>query len=58
MQMVDFWDVAPCSLVDINRRFGGAWYCFLLQGDDRTTRGNIAGCRNGLQVLTLKDVML
>jgi hypothetical protein len=27
-----FWDVAPCSLVEINRRFVGV-YCLHLQGD-------------------------
>jgi hypothetical protein len=26
MKMVVFWDVTPCSLVDVNRRFRGA-YC-------------------------------
>jgi hypothetical protein len=29
--MAVFWDVAPCSLVDIDRRFGGA-YCLHHQG--------------------------
>jgi hypothetical protein len=24
--MAVFWDIAPCSLVDIDRRFGGAYY--------------------------------
>jgi hypothetical protein len=28
-----FWDVAPCSLVEIYRRFRGA-YCLYHQGDD------------------------
>jgi hypothetical protein len=28
-----FWDVAPCSLVEVYRRFRGA-YCFHHQGDD------------------------
>jgi hypothetical protein len=28
-----FWDAAPCSLVDINRRFRGA-YCLHRQADD------------------------
>jgi hypothetical protein len=31
MKMIVFWNVAPCNLVDIYRRFGGA-YC--LQGPD------------------------
>jgi hypothetical protein len=25
MKMTVFWDVAPCSLVEINRRFRGAY---------------------------------
>jgi hypothetical protein len=28
-----FWDVAPCSQVDVDRRFRGA-YCLHLQGDE------------------------
>jgi hypothetical protein len=32
MKMIFFWDVAPCSLVDIDRRFTGA-YCLHHQGD-------------------------
>jgi hypothetical protein len=32
MKMGIFLDVAPCSLVDTNRRFRGA-YCFHHQGD-------------------------
>jgi hypothetical protein len=32
MKMAVFWDVAPCSLVDIGRRFRGA-YCLHHQGD-------------------------
>jgi hypothetical protein len=28
MRMTDFWDVAPCSLVEIDRRLRGA-YCLL-----------------------------
>jgi hypothetical protein len=31
--MAVFWDVAPCSLVDIDRRFRGD-YCFHYQGDE------------------------
>jgi hypothetical protein len=31
MKMAVFWDVASCSLVDINRRFWGA-YCLRHQG--------------------------
>jgi hypothetical protein len=30
MKMAAFWDVAPCSLVKVYRRFGGAC-CFLCQ---------------------------
>jgi hypothetical protein len=29
----DFWDVAPCSLVEVYRRFRGAC-CLHYQGDD------------------------
>jgi hypothetical protein len=29
MKMTVFWDVAPCSLVEINRRFGDA-YCHII----------------------------
>jgi hypothetical protein len=28
-----FWDVAPCSHVEVGRRFGGA-YCLHHQGDE------------------------
>jgi hypothetical protein len=28
MKMTFFWDIAPCSLVEIHRRFGGA-YCII-----------------------------
>jgi hypothetical protein len=31
MKMAVFWDVAPCSLIDIDRRFRGA-YCHHHQG--------------------------
>jgi hypothetical protein len=33
MKMIVFWDVAPYSLVEVYRRFGGA-YCFHHQGDE------------------------
>jgi hypothetical protein len=29
MKMTDFWDVAPCSLVEICRRFRGPYYFFI-----------------------------
>jgi hypothetical protein len=32
-----FWDVAPCSQVDVDRRFRGAYY--LHHGDDRHDDG-------------------
>jgi hypothetical protein len=32
-QMAAFWNVASCVLVDIHRRFGGA-YCLHHQGDE------------------------
>jgi hypothetical protein len=28
MKMAVFWDVAPCSLVDTDRRFRGAYYLY------------------------------
>jgi hypothetical protein len=31
--MTVFWDVAPCSLVEIDRRFTGA-YCLHYEGDE------------------------
>jgi hypothetical protein len=34
MKMVIFWDVAACSLVDIDRRFRGA-YCLHHRPEDR-----------------------
>jgi hypothetical protein len=33
MKMTVFWDVAPCSVIEVYRRFGGA-YCFHYQGDE------------------------
>jgi hypothetical protein len=32
-KMAAYWDVAPCSLVDIDQHFRGAFF-FLHQGDD------------------------
>jgi hypothetical protein len=32
IKMRVFWDVAPCSMVDFGRRFGGAYY-FYYEGD-------------------------
>jgi hypothetical protein len=32
MQMTAFWNIPPCSLVEVDRRFGGA-YCLHHQGD-------------------------
>lgn len=37
MQMADFWIVASCSLVEVNRRFRGA-SCFHHQDDHSTLR--------------------
>jgi hypothetical protein len=31
--MTAFWDIAPCSLVEVDRRFRGA-YCLHYQGDE------------------------
>jgi hypothetical protein len=36
--MSAFWDNAPCSLVAVNRRFGGA-YCLHHQGGRRPDEG-------------------
>jgi hypothetical protein len=33
VKITAFWDVAPCSVVEIGRRFKGA-YCLHHQGDD------------------------
>jgi hypothetical protein len=33
MKTTTFWDIAPCSLAEADRRFKGA-YCRRLQGDD------------------------
>jgi hypothetical protein len=42
MKMAVFWDVAPCSLVEIGQRFRGA-YCLHHQGDEyQTARRNIS----------------
>jgi hypothetical protein len=38
MKMTDFWDVAPCNLIEIYRRFGGA-YCLHNQGDHHPNDG-------------------
>jgi hypothetical protein len=37
-----FWDVLPCSQVDVYRRFRGA-YCLHHQGDEQAARERI-GC--------------
>jgi hypothetical protein len=33
MKMTAFWDVAPCSLVEVDRRFRGV-YCLHYQDDE------------------------
>jgi hypothetical protein len=33
LKMTDFWDVAPCSLVEIYQRFRGA-YCLHYEGNE------------------------
>jgi hypothetical protein len=40
MKTTVFWDVASCSLVEIDRSFIGA-YCHLYQGHDRPDDGGI-----------------
>jgi hypothetical protein len=37
MKFTVFWDVAPCSHVEVDRRFRGA-YCLHHQGDDFWTQ--------------------
>jgi hypothetical protein len=36
--MTHLWDISPCSLVEVDRRFGGA-YRLHLQGTDRPDDG-------------------
>jgi hypothetical protein len=46
MKMTAFWDIAPCSLVEVDRRFSGA-YCLVYQSAetlDETTRRYIPEC--------------
>jgi hypothetical protein len=45
MKIAVFWDVAPCSLVDTDGRFRGA-YCLHHQSDDRLDDGgsNLIRC--------------
>jgi hypothetical protein len=33
IKMVAVWDIAPCSLVEVDQRFGGV-YCLHHQGDE------------------------
>jgi hypothetical protein len=33
MEIIDFWDIAPCSLVEADQRFRGT-YCLHHQGDN------------------------
>jgi hypothetical protein len=50
-KMAVFWVVAPCSLVEVYRRFRGAC-CLQHQGDDRqTTRRN--NLENSIIILNL-----
>jgi hypothetical protein len=37
MKMTEFWDTAPRILVEVDRRFRGA-YCFYYQGDEGSMR--------------------
>jgi hypothetical protein len=46
------WDVAPGSLVDINRRIRGA-YCLHYQGDDLPGDGHSNNVWNGFQYLSV-----
>jgi hypothetical protein len=42
-KMTPFWDAAPCSLVEVDRRFRGA-YCLHHSGDDTTRRYVAESC--------------
>jgi hypothetical protein len=39
VKMIVFWDIAPCSLVQVDRRFRGA-YCLHPQGDETSVYFN------------------
>jgi hypothetical protein len=39
VKMTVLWDIAPCSLVEVYRRFRGA-YCLHHQGDHRPDNGS------------------
>jgi hypothetical protein len=64
VKMAVFWDVAPCSLTDIDRRFREV-YCFYHQDDETwdspaLTINNSAFCTYGFRmILTVnKDYFL
>jgi hypothetical protein len=44
MKSIIFWDITPCSLLKVNRRFGGT-YCLHLQGWRISWERNHIGCR-------------
>jgi hypothetical protein len=51
MNMAVFWDVAPCSLVEVYRRFGDD--CYLHHQDDEISDGNkTSGFITGRSFLT------
>jgi hypothetical protein len=39
MKVTLLWDVAPCSLVDTDRRFGGSYYlqCFITATSEKSS---------------------
>jgi hypothetical protein len=45
MKMTGFWDIAPCSLVEVDRCFRGA-FCLSLQG------GKVDWCFRGSYILS------
>jgi hypothetical protein len=45
-----FWDVAPCSHVEVDRRFRGA-YCFHHQGDESSPLWNVGQLQRDYTVL-------
>jgi hypothetical protein len=47
MKMIAFWNIAPCNLVEMDRRFRRA-YCLHHQGDESSTRLHGAICQRAI----------
>jgi hypothetical protein len=56
MKMRAFWDVTPCSLVGVDRRFRGA-YCLHHQGDESSSPTRLHGATSQ-KALTFMIVMI